>query len=106
MKVLKFAAYAAFTGPMVFAQSLSDLPACAVSAHRFPTSVLLLTVDYQQQAGLSGIEATGCSVTDIHCICNSVPFINTLRSYIEAQCDASDQASSFGELFVLSMHIR
>lgn len=70
------------------------------------TPELLLTMEYQQQAGLSGIEATGCSVTDIHCICNSVPFVNTLRSYIEAQCDASDQASSFGKPFVLSMHIR
>ena len=54
--------------------SLNDLPACA------------------QQAGLASIDATGCDLTDIKCICSSVPFISTLRSYIEAHCTASDQA--------------
>jgi hypothetical protein len=56
------------------ATSLNDLPACA------------------QEAGLAAIDATGCSLEDISCICNSVPFISTLRSYIEAHCTASDQA--------------
>lgn len=68
------------------ATSLNDLPVCA------------------QQAGLAAIDATGCSLGDISCICNSVPFISTLRSYIEAQCSASDQAGKRRASLTLPPH--
>jgi hypothetical protein len=35
MKAQIFAAFAALAAPLTFAQSLSDLPACAVSATQF-----------------------------------------------------------------------
>ena len=53
--------------------SLNDLPQCA------------------QQAGLTAISATGCPLTNVTCICGSVPFIQTLRNFIETSCSPSDQ---------------
>ncbi|KAL9619950.1 MAG: hypothetical protein Q9160_005507 [Pyrenula sp. 1 TL-2023] len=64
------------TNHFVNAQSLSDLPSCA------------------QQAGLSGITASGCAVQDITCICSQTPFIATLRQYICKSCSVADQNAS------------
>ncbi|KAF7509944.1 hypothetical protein GJ744_007258 [Endocarpon pusillum] len=66
---------AAVVAPLVSAQSLADLPPCA------------------QQAGLAAIQASGCAITNVTCICEKQTVFDELRAAI-SECSADDQTSA------------
>ncbi|MCJ1376739.1 hypothetical protein MMC20_007984 [Loxospora ochrophaea] len=58
------------------AQSLSDLPSCAVSC-----------------VG-NGLSSTGCAETDFKCICSDSAWIGQLTCCVESACDQADQQTT------------
>ncbi|KAF8239081.1 hypothetical protein L208DRAFT_1386521 [Tricholoma matsutake] len=64
------------TSQVATAQTLFPLPQCALSC------------------ALSAIAGTGCTLTDVACICSSALFITSLNGCIGTACSPADQAST------------
>jgi len=58
------------------AQSLAGLPSCAISC------------------ATNAIGATGCAVTDAHCICTASSFLSGVATCIQGACSPADQQAT------------
>jgi len=65
------------TVALASAQSLSDLPACALPC------------------ALQGLQSTTCSQTDLPCICRAQSFIETTEKCVAGTCSDADMQSKF-----------
>ncbi|KIW06668.1 uncharacterized protein PV09_02374 [Verruconis gallopava] len=74
---MRFSTFSAITtlAAAVFAQDLSQLPSCGYSC---------ISV---------GVSGSGCSTTDIACLCKSSSWISELACCVSKSCDAADQQS-------------
>ena len=53
----------------------------------------MLNAHYMQQGCLANNtnSATGCAVTDVKCLCSSIPYINALSCCLLKNCSPDDQ---------------
>jgi len=74
---------------LALSQSLAGLPACA------------------ETCALNSITATGCAVTDTHCICTATSFLSGVASCITTACSPADQAATlkFAQSYCLSANV-
>jgi len=69
-------AFAAVSAAIVSAQGIADIPACA------------------QTCLLTGIQKTGCDLTDFKCTCSNNQFITESTACIQTSCPAADVAKA------------
>jgi len=72
----KLAFVAAVAAPLIFAQDLSGLPTCA------------------ETPAIAALGSTGCSITDIKCICDDTSFLQSLEPAVAAVCSPADLATA------------
>jgi len=74
---------------LAVSQSLSGLPTCA------------------ETCALNSIAATGCAVTDTHCICTATSFLSGVATCITTACSPADQAATlqFAQSYCLSANV-
>jgi len=72
----KIALIAALAAPLIAAQDLSGLPSCA------------------ETPAIAALGSTGCSITDIACICKDSAFLTSLEPAVAAACSPADLATA------------
>ena len=94
MRFLKqMLAAAAVVVPFVSAQSLADLPECAVSCPNFQAVLASSQLTKMQlTAATSSISTTGCKASDYSCLCRATSFLTALQGQVSTTCSASDYA--------------
>jgi hypothetical protein len=77
------------------AQSIGDVPQCAVSWIVLTCRAMLTLFFLQKEAAFSSISSTGCQITDVNCICKDQSFINSLLPVVEKKCNPADLQSNY-----------
>ena len=77
------------------AQSIGDVPQCAVSWIVLTCRAMLTLVFLQEEAAFSSISSTGCQITDVNCICKDQSFMNSLLPVVEKSCNPADLQSMY-----------
>lgn len=72
---------------------LADIPTCGVSGSMDDSQSVLLT-DAQLRCMLSTIPATGCSFTDLDCVCHNEDLTYKLSACMLANCTMADTAGT------------
>lgn len=89
-----FATLIVLAVPFITAQSLLSIPSCAVNRHHpYPTNHPMLIHRLQLPAVESGIQKTGCDLSNTACICGATSLLETVKQQISSVCSAADQDS-------------
>ena len=90
----------AVTLTCVYAQSISDVPHCAVCESATIFNVVRCPTKYtaQAQAAYSSISSTGCQIQEIACICKDQSFVASLLPVVEKACSPADLQSELSPI--------